>query len=156
MAYTIAFFGSKPYDEASFNEKNSGYGFELRYYKGHLNLNNVILTQGVDAVCIFVNDTADAEVIRQLAANGVKLLALRCAGYNNVDLKAAAENGITVVRVPAYSPYAVAEYTVASCSPSTGRYPAPPGAHATATSPCTAFWDSTCMAKRQVSSAQVK
>ena len=58
MAYTIAFFGSKPYDEASFNEKNSGYGFELRYYKGHLNLNNVILTQGVDAVCIFVNDTA--------------------------------------------------------------------------------------------------
>lgn len=82
MAYTIAFFGSKPYDEASFNEKNSGYGFELRYYKGHLNLNNVILTQGVDAVCIFVNDTADAEVIRQLAANGVKLLALRCAGYN--------------------------------------------------------------------------
>lgn len=104
MAYTIAFFGSKPYDEASFNEKNSGYGFELRYYKGHLNLNNVILTQGVDAVCIFVNDTADAEVIRQLAANGVKLLALRCAGYNNVDLKAAAENGITVVRVPAYSP----------------------------------------------------
>ena len=113
MAYTIAFFGRKPYDEASFNEKNSGYGFELRYYKGHLNLNNVILTQGVDAVCIFVNDTADAEVIRQLAANGVKLLALRCAGYNNVDLKAAAENGITVVRVPAYSPYAVAEYTVA-------------------------------------------
>ena len=113
MAYTIAFFGSKPYVEASFNEKNSGYGFELRYYKGHLNLNNVILTQGVDAVCIFVNDTADAEVIRQLAANGVKLLALRCAGYNNVDLKAAAENGITVVRVPAYSPYAVAEYTVA-------------------------------------------
>lgn len=156
MAYTIAFFGSKPYDEASFNEKNSGYGFELRYYKGHLNLNNVILTQGVDAVCIFVNDTADAEVIRQLAANGVKLLALRCAGYNNVDLKAAAENGITVVRVPAYSPYAVAEYTVASCSPSTGRYPVPPGAHATATSPCTAFWDSTCMAKRQVSSAQAK
>ena len=109
MAYTIAFFGSKPYDEASFNEKNSEYGFELRYYKGHLNLNNVILTQGVDAVCIFVNDTADAEVIRQMAANGVKLLALRCAGYNNVDLKAAAENGITVVRVPAYSPYAVAE-----------------------------------------------
>lgn len=61
MAYTIAFFGSKPYDEASFNEKNGEYGFELRYYKGHLNKHNVILTQGVDAVCIFVNDTADAE-----------------------------------------------------------------------------------------------
>ena len=54
MAYTIAFFGSKPYDEASFNEKNKEYGFELRYYKGHLNKHNVILTQGVDAVCIFV------------------------------------------------------------------------------------------------------
>ena len=52
MAYTIAFFGTKPYDEASFNDKNKEYGFELRYYKGHLNLNNVILTQGVDAVCI--------------------------------------------------------------------------------------------------------
>ena len=113
MAYTIAFFGSKPYDEASFNEKNKEYNFELRYYKGHLNKHNVILTQGVDAVCIFVNDTADAEVLRMMADNGVKLLALRCAGYNNVDLKAAAECGITVVRVPAYSPYAVAEYTVA-------------------------------------------
>ena len=112
MAYTIAFFGSKPYDEASFNEKNSEYGFELRYYKGHLNLNNVILTQGVDAVCIFVNDTADAATIRSLAAMDVKLIALRCAGLNNVDLKAAAEYGIPVVRVPAYSPHAVAEYAV--------------------------------------------
>lgn len=73
----------------------------------------MLLTQGVDAVCIFVNDTADAEVISTLAANGVKLLALRCAGYNNVDIDAAVANGITVVRVPAYSPYAVAEYTVA-------------------------------------------
>mgnify|MGYP000608273463 CR=1 FL=1 len=113
MATTIAFFGTKPYDEASFNEKNREFGFELRFYKGHLNKNNVILTQGVDVVCIFVNDTANAEVIRLMAANGVKLLALRCAGYNNVDLKAAAECGIAVVRVPAYSPYAVAEYTVA-------------------------------------------
>ena len=113
MAYTIAFFGTKPYDEASFNEKNKEYDFELRYYKGHLNKHNVILTQGVDAVCIFVNDTADADVLRMMADNGVKLLALRCAGYNNVDLKAAAECGITVVRVPAYSPYAVAEYSLA-------------------------------------------
>ena len=67
----------------------------------------------MDAVCIFVNDVADAEVIRVMAANGVKLLALRCAGFNNVDLNAASAAGITVVRVPAYSPYAVAEYTVA-------------------------------------------
>ncbi len=113
MAYTIAFFDTKPYDESSFNEKNKEFGFEIRYYKGHLNRNNVILTQGADAVCIFVNDTADAEIIHILAANGVKLIALRCAGFNNVDLAAAAEAGITVVRVPAYSPYAVAEYTVA-------------------------------------------
>ena len=109
MAYTIAFFGTKPYDEASFNDKNKEFGFEFRYYKGHLNKNNVLLTQGVDAVCIFVNDTADAEVIHAMAANGVKLLALRCAGFSNVDLNAAATAGITVVRVPAYSPYAVAE-----------------------------------------------
>ena len=86
MAYTIAFFGTKPYDESSFNDKNKEFGFEIRYYKGHLNKNNVLLTQGVDAVCIFVNDIADAEVLRIMASNGVKLLALRCAGFNNVDL----------------------------------------------------------------------
>ncbi|NCC10559.1 MAG: 2-hydroxyacid dehydrogenase [Bacteroidia bacterium] len=113
MAYTITFFGSKPYDEASFTEKNKAYGYDLRFYKGHLNKNNLILSQGSDAVCIFVNDYADAEILQGLAANGVKLLALRCAGFNNVDLSAAAAAGITVVRVPAYSPYAVAEYTVA-------------------------------------------
>lgn len=113
MNHTIAFFDTKPYDESSFNERNKDFGFEIRYYKGHLNKNNVLLTQGVDVVCIFVNDIADEEVIRIMAANGVKLLALRCAGFNNVDLAAAAAAGITVVRVPAYSPYAVAEYTIA-------------------------------------------
>lgn len=113
MSKTIAFFGSQPYDEASFNQKNEKYGFELKYFKGHLNINNVVLTKGVDAVCIFVNDIADREVIRALSENGVKILALRAAGYNNVDLEAAAEYNIPVVRVPAYSPYAVAEHTVA-------------------------------------------
>lgn len=113
MAYTIAFFGTKPYDEESFNKVNEKFGLEIKYFKGHLNKNNVMLTQGADAVCIFVNDTADADVLHEMANNGVKLLALRCAGYNNVDLGAAQANGITVVRVPAYSPYAVAEYTVA-------------------------------------------
>lgn len=110
--YTIAFFDTKPYDEASFNQVNENYQFEIKYFKGHLNKNNVILTQGVDAVCIFVNDIADAEVIDAMYKNGVKLLALRCAGFNNVDL-AAAQGKITVVRVPAYSPYAVAEHAVA-------------------------------------------
>ncbi len=113
MAFNIAFFGTQPYDESSFKHKNAEFGFELKFFKGHLNMNNVILTQGVDVVCIFVNDIADAQVIRAMAANGVKLIALRCAGYNNVDLNAAQENGIKVVRVPAYSPYAVAEHTVA-------------------------------------------
>nr|WP_320059390.1 2-hydroxyacid dehydrogenase [uncultured Bacteroides sp.] len=113
MAFTIAFFGTQPYDESSFNLKNADFGFDVRYFKGHLNKNNAILTQGVDAVCIFVNDTADADIIDIMAANGVKLLALRCAGYNNVDLDAAIAAGIKVVRVPAYSPYAVAEHTVA-------------------------------------------
>lgn len=112
MAYKIAFFGTKPYDEKSFNKVNEKYGFEIKYFKGHLNRNNVMLTQGADVVCIFVNDTADADVIRAMADNGVKLLALRCAGYNNVDLNAAKDK-LTIVRVPAYSPYAVAEYTVA-------------------------------------------
>lgn len=110
--YTIAFFDTKPYDEASFNQVNENYQFELKYFKGHLNKNNVILTQGADAVCIFVNDIADAEVIEAMHKNGVKLLALRCAGFNNVDL-ATAQGKITVVRVPAYSPYAVAEHAVA-------------------------------------------
>ena len=112
MAYKIAFFGTKPYDEKSFNKVNEDYGFEIKYIKGHLNMNNIVLTQGADVVCVFVNDTVDADVIKAMAENGVKLLALRCAGYNNVDLEAA-KGRLTVVRVPAYSPYAVAEYTVA-------------------------------------------
>ena len=109
----IAFFGTKPYDEASFNKANEAFGFECKYYKGHLNADSVVATQKAQAACIFVNDTADAEVLRAMAENGTKLLALRCAGYNNVDLAAARQYGIRVVRVPAYSPYAVAEYTVA-------------------------------------------
>lgn len=112
MACTIAFFGAKPYDIASFDKVNEKYNFTIRYYKGHLNLNNIVLTRDADVVCIFVNDTADAAVINALADNGVKLLALRCAGFNNVDLTAA-KGKIPVVRVPAYSPYAVAEYSLA-------------------------------------------
>lgn len=112
MTMKIAFFGAKPYDIASFDKVNEQFHYDIRYYKGHLNKNNIVLTQGVDVVCIFVNDTANAEIIDGLVANGVKLLALRCAGFNNVDL-AAAKGKLPVVRVPAYSPYAVAEYTLA-------------------------------------------
>ena len=109
----ITFFGTQPYDRESFDRANASCGFEFNYHRSHLNGNNTSLAQGADAVCIFVNDTADAGTIRQLAAMGVKLIALRCAGFNNVDLKAAAEYGIPVVRVPAYSPHAVAEHAVA-------------------------------------------
>ena len=105
MSFRIAFFDTKPYDEDSFSKMNERFGFDIVYFKGHLNPNNVMLSKGFDAVCIFVNDIADAGVIDALVENGIKLLALRCAGYNNVDLAAA--------RVPAYSPYAVAEYTLA-------------------------------------------
>ena len=97
---------------SSFDKVNEKYNYDIRYYKGHLNPNNVVLTQDTDVVCIFVNDTADAAVIDAMVDNGVKLLALRCAGFNNVDLKAA-KGKLPVVRVPAYSPYAVAEYSLA-------------------------------------------
>ena len=77
--YTIAFFDTKSYDEESFNKVNEEFNFEIKYFKGHLNKNNIILTKDVDAVCIFVNDMADTEIIDAMAQNGVKLLALRCA-----------------------------------------------------------------------------
>ena len=109
----ITLFGTQPYDKESFERIRDAYGFDICYHRSHLNANNVVLAKGPDAVCIFVNDTADAETIRQLADLDVKLIALRCAGFNNVDLKAAARYGIPVVRVPAYSPHAVAEHAVA-------------------------------------------
>jgi len=112
MSVKVAFFDTKSYDESSFNKVNQKFGFDIKYFKGHLNINNVALTKGIDVACIFVNAVADAPVIDELVANGVKVIALRCAGYNNVDLNAA-RNRIKVVRVPAYSPYAVAEHTLA-------------------------------------------
>jgi len=108
----IAFFDAKPYDIESFNELNSKYGYTIKYFKFHLTSDNVVLAQGYDAVVIFVNDTVNAEMIMQLKEYGVKLIALRSAGFNNVDLKAAFDN-IRVVRVPSYSPHAIAEHTVA-------------------------------------------
>ena len=112
MSVKVAFFDTKSYDESSFDKVNQKFGFDIKYFKGHLNIDNVALTKGIDVACIFVNAVADAPVIDELVANGVKVIALRCAGYNNVDLNAA-RNRIKVVRVPAYSPYAVAEHTLA-------------------------------------------
>ena len=107
----IVFFGAKSYDRESFDKVNEKFGFELKYFKAHPTLDNVSLTQGATAV--FVNDPVNADIVRAMADHGVKLIALRCAGYNNVDLQAAAEVGIRVVRVPAYSPHAIAEYALA-------------------------------------------
>jgi D-lactate dehydrogenase len=112
MKTKIAFFDAKPYDEASFRERNQQHGFEIKFYKSHLNKDNAILTKGTDVVCIFVNAKVDAAAIDILVENGVKLIALRSAGYNNVDLKAA-KGKIKVVRVPAYSPHSIAEHTIA-------------------------------------------
>jgi D-lactate dehydrogenase len=112
MGYKIAVFDAKSYDIAMFNKVNEKYGYELTYYKEHLDRNNVILATGADAVCIFVNAVVDAEVVDKLHSFGVKIIALRCAGFNNVDLKAAAGR-IKVVRVPDYSPHAIAEHTLA-------------------------------------------
>lgn len=112
MNTSVVFFDTKPYDEVSFNLHNKDFGFDIRYYEGRLKKTNAILAKGADVVCVFVNDVVDAQMIDLLVDNGVKMIALRSAGFNNVDLRAA-KGRIKVVRVPAYSPYAVAEHTLA-------------------------------------------
>lgn len=111
MPIKIAFFDTKSYDRESFEKLNKDFGFDIYYYKERLSMNTIALTKGKDVVCIFVNAECDHRVIDELVANGVKLIALRCAGFNNVDLQAA-KGRIRVVRVPAYSPHAVAEYAM--------------------------------------------
>lgn len=109
----VTMFGTQPYDQESFDRVGRDYGFGMVYHKSHLNADSAVLAEGSEAVCIFVNDEADAAAIARLADLGVRLIALRCAGFNNVDLRAAARFAIPVVRVPAYSPHAVAEHAVA-------------------------------------------
>ena len=109
----IAFFSSKPYDKTFFEAENKNYGFELNFYETHLGPHIVNAIEDEQAVCVFVNDKVNRQVIEILAKKGVKIIALRCAGFNNVDLEAAKEFGIKVCRVPAYSPEAVAEHTMA-------------------------------------------
>lgn len=110
--FNVAFFDAKSYDIQSFNEANTGFGFQLNYIENHLNLETVRYARGSRAICAFVNDDLGAEVLDELDKIGVKLIALRCAGFNNVDLTMASGR-FNVVRVPAYSPYAVAEHTLA-------------------------------------------
>ena len=109
----IVFFSAHSYDKTFFNRENQQYQHQLRYLDVHLNASTVMLAEGADAVCVFVNDTVDQPVLEKLAQMGTRLVALRCAGFNNVDLEVAQRLGIAVVRVPNYSPYAVAEHAVA-------------------------------------------
>lgn len=109
----IAFFSTQPYDRIFFDKYNQEYGFEIEYFETHLGPHIVDIVKQTEVVCAFVNDKLSAEVLETLAANGVKLIALRCAGFNNVHLEVAKKLGLRVCRVPAYSPEAVAEHTLA-------------------------------------------
>jgi len=108
----ITFFSTKPYDKQFFDACNKDYGFEIEYYETHLGPHIVNTVRDSIAVCAFVNDKLSAEVLDVLAAKGVKTIALRCAGFNNVDLEAAKRLELNVCRVPAYSPDAVAEFAL--------------------------------------------
>lgn len=108
----IAFFDTKEYDKSLFDEYNKNYGYEITYLKSRLNSETAPLARGFDAVCIFVNDVVDEKTINILKECNVKLIALRCAGFNNVDIKKLGDD-LTAVRVPEYSPYAVAEHAAA-------------------------------------------
>lgn len=108
----ISVFSAKPYDRRFLDAASERHGHELRYFEGKLRPETAGLAAGSDAVCVFVNDKVDAATIDALAKLGVKKIALRCAGFNNVDLAAAKRHGIPVVRVPAYSPHAVAEHAI--------------------------------------------
>ena len=108
----VAVFSSKDYDRQSLEASNTNYHHQLSFFNPPLDKDTTILATDFPAVCVFVNDKLDGDVLTSLAQQGTRLIALRCAGFDNVDLNRAAELGLTVVRVPAYSPYAVAEHTV--------------------------------------------
>lgn len=109
----VAVFSTKPYDEQHLKQFNSTHGHELTFFEPRLNAKTAVLAAGHEAICCFVNDVVNADTIHILSEQGVRLIAMRCAGFNNVDLKAASAANIEVVRVPEYSPHAVAEHAVA-------------------------------------------
>ncbi|TKB50472.1 2-hydroxyacid dehydrogenase [Ferrimonas sediminicola] len=109
----IAVFSSKSYDRVSMDAANQKYGFELDYYKTQLTASTAKLVEGYDAISCFVNDIVDTAVLEQLDKSNIKMIALRCAGFNNVDLEEAKRRGFVVSRVPGYSPESVAEHAVA-------------------------------------------
>lgn len=109
----IAVFSSKPYDRDTLTAANAVHGHTLHFFEAALSVETCSLAEEAEAICVFVNDQVDARLLRCIAGRGIKTVALRCAGFNNVDLAVAKELGMSVVRVPAYSPYAVAEHAVA-------------------------------------------
>ncbi|WP_029009354.1 2-hydroxyacid dehydrogenase [Azospirillum halopraeferens] len=109
----VAVYSAKPYDRTFLEAANANAGHRLVFLEARLSVETVALAEDAEAVCVFVNDAADAATLARLSRQGVRLVALRCAGFNNVDLAAARDRGLTVARVPAYSPHAVAEHTVA-------------------------------------------
>ncbi len=109
----VAVYSTKPHDEAFLSNANSNFGHQLHFFKTRLTPETMQAATGYPCVCVFVNDVLDESVLRTLKEQGTELIALRCAGFNNVDLHAAAALGIKIVRVPAYSPYSVAEHTLA-------------------------------------------
>lgn len=108
----VTVFSTKPYDRSFLEVANTTHNHELLFLEARLNRDTAALAAGSPAVCVFVNDELDVKTLEILAAQGTHLVALRCTGFNNVDLKAAARLGITVVRVTVYSPYSVAEFAV--------------------------------------------
>lgn len=108
----VAVFGTKGYDRRFLGAANQSFGHDLQFFESRLDASTAPLATGYGAACVFVNDRVDAEVLEALAMGGTRVVALRCAGFNNVDLAAAERVGIDVVRVPAYSPHAVAEFTI--------------------------------------------
>lgn len=108
----ICFYDTKPYDKIFFDMYKEEFGFDIDYFETKLNSSTAVMSKGYEAVVAFVNDSIDANTIDTLYENGIQIISMRCAGYNNIDFKAAF-NKIHVVRVPAYSPYAVAEHAMA-------------------------------------------
>lgn len=109
----IAVFSTKPYDREFLESAHAKWHHELAFYEERLTKATVVLAQDCGAVCVFVNDVVDGAILELLTKAGVRLVLLRCAGFNNVDLDSAKRLGISVRRVPSYSPYAVAEHTLA-------------------------------------------
>lgn len=112
-ANKVSFFSTQAYDKIFFEKQNVDFGFQLEFFDTQLNLKTVQMMDDSSIVCVFVNDCVDAAVLEELAAKNVEIIALRCAGFNNVDLEAAKKHNIRVCRVPAYSPQAVAEHAMA-------------------------------------------